>query len=321
VILTEMPDLPPAPRTPRQAAFRREFYRRWGRENSIVSGNTRHAAYGLFRQMLSVKCVARGAETYFLDRRRVTVRDDSYLVLNEGRIYGSLIEAATPAYSFAIFFRPGLAREVAGSMRSTVAQALDDAGDVEAPLEFAEHLRSHDRLVSPVLRFIQRQVAAGVRDEQWLEEQCQFLAERLVRTHANQDSLRLQLAGVRAAKRAEIARRLGWATDFMHAHLDAPIGLREIAAAARLSRFHFLRLFQLVHGATPAAYLRELRARRALVLLDSAVRGSDEVAARVGLSRVSLWRALRRQCATGIRGARGRPAGAGFLARNPLTTP
>jgi AraC family transcriptional regulator len=316
VILTEMPDLPPAPRTSRQVEFRREFYRRWGRENCIVSGTTRHAAYGLYRQMLSVKCVARGAETYFLDRRRVTVRDDSYLVLNEGRTYGSLIEAPTPAYSFAIFFRPGLAREVAGGVRSSVAQALDDAADVEAPLEFAEHLRSHDRLVSPVLRLIQRQVVAGARDEDWLEEQCQFLAERLVRAHVSQDSLRRQLAGVRAAKRAEIARRLGWATDFMHAHLDAPIGLREMAAAARLSRFHFLRLFQIAHGSTPAAYLRELRARRALVLMDSPVRGADEIAARVGLSRVSLWRALRRQCGAGIRGARGRSTGAGFLARN-----
>ena len=32
MILTDLPDLPPRPLTARVAAFRRDFYRRWGRE-------------------------------------------------------------------------------------------------------------------------------------------------------------------------------------------------------------------------------------------------------------------------------------------------
>jgi hypothetical protein len=51
------------------AAFRRDFYRRWGRENCVVSGMSRHAEYGLFRQTLSIKCVAQGSEIYFVDQR------------------------------------------------------------------------------------------------------------------------------------------------------------------------------------------------------------------------------------------------------------
>lgn len=311
-----MPDLRPAPYSPRQAEFRREFYRRWGRENCIVSGESRHAEYGLFRQTLSIKCVARGAETYFVDRRRVTVRDDSWLVLNEGRTYGSLLDSHTPVYSFAIFFRPGLANEVAGALRRPLAAMLDDGADEPAPMEFGETLRSHDTLVSPVLRFIQREIARGMRDEDWLEEQCQFLVERLIRMHVAHDSLRDRLAGVRPARRAEIARRLGWATDFMHANLSEPIELRSIAAAARLSRFHFLRLFQIVHRTTPANHLRDLRTRRALVLLESTRLSAGEVAARVGLSRVSLWRATRTACGGGVRVARARGARAGFLVRD-----
>ncbi len=310
-----MPDLAPAPCTPRQAEFRREFYRRWGRENCIVSGEARHAEYGLFRQTLSIKCVARGAETYFVDRRRVTVRDDSWLVLNEGRTYGSLLDSRTPVYSFSIFFRPGLACEVAGALRRPLARLLDDGPGEPASIEFGETLRSHDSVVSPVLRFIQREIANGMRDEDWLEEQCQFLAERLIRIYVRNDSLGTQLAGVRPVRRAEIARRLGWATDFMHANLTEAIGLRDIAAAARLSRFHFLRLFQIVYGTTPATYLRDLRTRRALVLLESTRLPAEEVAARVGLSRVSLWRATRAACGGGVRAARTHGARAGFLAR------
>jgi AraC family transcriptional regulator len=303
VILTEMPDLPPRPLTARNAQFRLDFYRRWGRENCIVSGSAHRAEYRQFRQMLSLKCMAHGTETYFVDRRRVTVSDDTYLVLNEGRVYGSVLDAPSEAYSFAIFFRPGLAREVAGDLRRSLPTTLDDGPDTAAfAMEFDETLRAHDSRVTPVLRFIQRQIAAGVRDEHWLEEQCQFLVARLITTQ-NRRQLPFpdEFAAMRPGKRAELLRRLEWATDFMHAHLAAEISLKDIAAAAHLSRFHFLRVFRLVHGCTPVAALRGLRTRRALALLETTSLTTDEIADRVGMSRIALWRNL---CDTRRAGAR-----------------
>src|SRR5262245_27565368 len=112
VIFTELPDLPPRPLTARNAQFRREFYRRWGRENAVISGSARYAEYAPLCQTLSIKCVARGTEDYFVDRRRITDSDDTWLVLNEGRTYSSVLDAPAGAYTFSIFFRPGLAREV-----------------------------------------------------------------------------------------------------------------------------------------------------------------------------------------------------------------
>jgi AraC family transcriptional regulator len=294
VILTEMPDLLPRPETARNAAFRRDFYRRWGRENCVVSGTARRAEYRLFRQMLSIKCVSRGTETYFVDRRRVTVGDDTFLVLNEGRTYGSVLEAPTEAYSFSIFFRPGLAQEIASDLQRSLEQLLDDGGTRLASLEFDESLRAHDSNVTPVLRFIQRQIAAGARDENWLEEQCQFLLARLITAQRQQREFpQPALVNAQPAKRAELHRRLALATDFMHAHLGDPITLGDIAAAAALSRFHFLRLFEQVHGRTPVARLRELRTRRALALLESTSLSVGEIAARVGMSRSALWRSLK----------------------------
>jgi AraC family transcriptional regulator len=303
VILTEMPDLPPRPLTPRNAQFRREFYRRWGRENCIVSGSARRAEYRQIRQTLSLKCMARGVETYFLDRRRITVSDDTYLVLNEGRVYGSVLQAPSEAYSFSIFFRPGLAQEVAGDLRRSLATMLDDGSQsLAVPMEFDEALRAHDSGVTPVLRFIQRQVVAGVRDEHWLEEQCQFLLARLLAVqHKRQRPFPEEFAAMRPGKRTELLRRMECATDFMHAHLAADISLKDIAAAAHLSRFHFLRLFRLVRGCTPVAALRALRTRRALALLETTSLTTDEIADRVGMSRSALWRNL---CDTRLAGAR-----------------
>jgi AraC family transcriptional regulator len=301
-----MPDLPPRPQTARNATFRREFYRRWGRENCIVSGLSRRVEYRLFRQTLSIKCMARGEETYFIDRRRVTVSDDTYLVLNEGRTYGSILDTPTEAYSFAIFFRPGLALEVAGELRRTLDQVLDDGAEPAlASMEFDESLHAHDASVTPVLRFIQSQIAEGVRDENWLEEQCQFLLARLIRSRCKgRASIPADLARIRPAKRVEIMRRLEWSMDFMHAHVADEITLADIATAAHLSRFHFLRVFQLVHGRTPVAALRELRTRRALALMESTALTAGEIAERVGMSRIALWRSLRQYEGAGAREAR-----------------
>ena len=289
-----MPDLDPRPLTPADAAFRREFYRHWGRENCIVSGNARRAEYRPFRQMLSIKCVARGTETYHLDRRHVTVSDDTFLVLNEGRVYGSLIDAPSDTYSFSIFFRPGLGAEIAAGFDEPLDRVLDGGGAAHrsAP-EFDESLRPHDSAISPVLRHIQRHVAAGWRDEAWLEEQCQFLVARLVRAHRAGAAPRADVASLRAAQRGELDRRVKRALDFMHSHLSEPLSLADIAAAVHLSPFHFLRVFRIATGRTPAGQLRILRTRRAQALFETTALSHSEIASRVGMSRSSLWRGLK----------------------------
>ena len=249
MILTELPDLPPRPPTPRVAAFRRDFYRRWGRENCVVSGMSRHAEYGLFRQTLSIKCVAQGSEMYFVDRRRVAVSDDTFLVLNEGRTYASSLSSATDTYSFSIFFRPGLGEEVAAGLQSSLGAALSNGSlPMKATIEFDESLQHHDSKVTPVLRFIQRQVAAGVRDENWLEEQCQFLLERLITAHRHRVCCSprnwMALDGRDAGAHSPAS-----GPRFHACAPCRPHHARGLATAARLSRFHFLRVFQAAHGA------------------------------------------------------------------------
>ena len=305
VILTEMPDLPPRPQNSGNAAFRRHFYARWHRENCVVSGTARQAAYRPIPQMLSIKSIARGTETYYIDRRRVAVNDDSWLVLNENRTYGSTIDSPHDVDSFSIFFRPGIGREVAGALGRSIERALDDGGQIPAPIEFDEALRPLDTCVTPLLRSIQREIRHGERDEHWLEERCQLLVARLISVQRSRcEPVPRQLAGMTPARRAELLRRLQRAVDFMHASLHDDISLADIAAAAHLSRFHFLRLFQTVNQHTPVAYLRELRTRRAVALLHNTALTGQEIAARVGMSRIALWRSLRASKGVGTRALR-----------------
>jgi AraC-like DNA-binding protein len=99
---------------------------------------------------------------------------------------------------------------------------------------------------------------------------------------------------VKVETREQLLRRIRLAADFIATHHDESISLEEMARAASLSRFHFVRLFNLVHGETPHAFL--LKKRIAVARRHLAIGGAcREAATRAGFgSRSALFRNLRK---------------------------
>ena len=294
----EMPDFRRLRPEPANADFRREFYRRWGIENCVICGKGRDAEYTKFRQRLSVKLARGGRERYFIDGRNVAVDDDSFLILNDNRTYGSRFEAGVDIESFSIFFRPGIAEEVYGALSTPLEQALaDGAANATRAVEFAESLQPHDSLVSPMLRYIRHGVLTGVVDGGWYEEQLQFLLERMLAHQRRVGEAERRLPALRSATRQEITRRLALAVDLVHSAYESGIGLADMARAACLSRFHFLRVFTAQYGITPHAYLQRKRSQAARRLLIAGALTGAQVARRVGfVSRSTMVRHLKRWC-------------------------
>jgi AraC-like DNA-binding protein len=93
------------------------------------------------------------------------------------------------------------------------------------------------------------------------------------------------------------------AKDYVAASLDRPILLKDIAAAAGLSNFYFLRTFRRATGMPPHAYVNQLRLERARVLLS---RGEPpaQVAAALGFADQShlirRFKAARSQSSAGL---------------------
>ncbi len=291
MILASMPDLPPRPLTSANAAFRDMFYRRWGRETCLVSGSGTHFEYGTHEQTLSIKAAWGGGERYFMREREVTVDDDHWLVLNEGRAYGSRVHSRRPVTSLAIFFAPGLAGEVASQRRRALHCAIDSPGVSTASPEMSEHLRPHDAVVSRRLRAMQAQAVAGERSEAWLEQQALLLLDELFDASAGERPTGQD----KGSARRELLRRLRLAADYIDTCHAEPIGLQDMAAVACLSRYHFVRHFRELHGITPYAYLLRKRARVARRLLGAGEHDRERVALLCGFAnRFALARALER---------------------------
>lgn len=276
-------------------SFRQRFYARWGRESAVISARARRVEYPDYEQLLSIKAAIGGTEHYFVDGRRIAVDDDTFLILNAGRRYASRIDELSPMKTFSIFFRPRLAEEVLTTLGRPAEALLDNPpGEVRSSVEFDERLREHDCSVTPVLTFIRQSLDAGEDDELWLEEQLQLLLGRMLRaehTHAQATEL---IPSARPATRRELHRRLGLATTFIHTFFREPIGLADMASAAHLSPFHFLRLFKKVHGVTPSTYLNRKRTLAAQRLIRQSAWTMIEIAEYVGFgSRTSLFRHLK----------------------------
>lgn len=85
------------------------------------------------------------------------------------------------------------------------------------------------------------------------------------------------------------------AKDVADRHYADPLNLDGLAAAAGVSKYHFLRAFAAVYGLTPAAYLAERRVERAQDLLRATNLTVTEVCMLVGYSSLGSFSSKFRQ--------------------------
>lgn len=78
--------------------------------------------------------------------------------------------------------------------------------------------------------------------------------------------------------------RIGEAISHLEANYLDPVDLGRLAAIARMSKRHFLRSFRAAMGASPIAYLIQLRVRRAAGLLRQTERSVTDIAFAAGFS-------------------------------------
>lgn len=86
-----------------------------------------------------------------------------------------------------------------------------------------------------------------------------------------------------------LLRHLRLARDLADRHYAEPLDLADLAAAAGVSKYHFLRCFTQTYGLTPARYLAERRIERAQDLLRATNLTVTEVCLAVGYTSLGSF--------------------------------
>ena len=92
-----------------------------------------------------------------------------------------------------------------------------------------------------------------------------------------------------AAPTSREAKRVVEAIRFVEADAARPLQLKEMAAAAAMSKYHFLRVFRRLTGMTPHQYLISARLRRAALALASSRRPVLQIALDAGFGDLSTF--------------------------------
>ncbi|WDD99937.1 helix-turn-helix transcriptional regulator [Thalassomonas actiniarum] len=82
---------------------------------------------------------------------------------------------------------------------------------------------------------------------------------------------------------------------FMEKFYSDRVELNDLAKAAFMSRFHYVRMFQRVYGLTPRAYLRDLRISKAKSLIRRGL-SVTQVCFDIGYESVSTFSSVFKKC-------------------------
>lgn len=256
-----------------------------GARNAILTGRGVRRHTTSFTGPLSIKGVIEGSGTWETAEGRYELVPGSVLLINDGEPYTLTIDALQPVETFNFFFERGFVED-AYRATTTASEALLE--DPEPPrMTFAERLHFDTPLVRE-LQEAHRKLKAG----EPLAESFYAAALQLAQAQCDVEQRIAKLPALRAATRAELARRVGIATSFLHGNLDRRVTVAEAAREACLSPFHFHRLFTSFHDVTPHRYLPRLRLKRACALLRGTTRDVTEVALACGFESLGSFTTL-----------------------------
>nr|WP_037135505.1 AraC family transcriptional regulator [Rhizobium leucaenae] len=140
-------------------------------------------------------------------------------------------------------------------------QALDCFGIRQGAFELKDLTFLDDASIAMIMR-------GGILPFDWrdrsdrlaLDSACHLLIHHIIKRHVGDVRSKIDHGGLSPRVRRRIC-------DFIEASLELPLTLDRLALEARLSKFHFAKMFRVSFGVSPHRYLMERRGERAKQLL------------------------------------------------------
>jgi AraC family transcriptional regulator len=147
-----------------------------------------------------------------------------------------------------------------------------------AQVRLRSEVGERDPLLSALFHALMDAAQTERRDGLFLDVMTEAFLAQLLRGHANLDE------GLRQRQHALAPKRLADVTRYIDSHIDDELTLDDLAAVARLSRYHFSRAFTRATGRTPHAFVMGRRIQAAKTMLLDTNLAIAEIASKSGFA-------------------------------------
>lgn len=236
-----------------------------GKVNAVLSGRGTRYFVPDFEGCLSIKSVPSGTAVWEADNRSFPLSEDSWLILNDRQRYSITIDSFTPVTTFCLFFQRGFVEDLYRVCVTSDRQLLNSDPGTTGRLAFFTRIEPGGPLIDRLQRF-RAELAGPMSQSDW-DHTFRQIAEFLIVERSNAPKQMAKIPAASQSTRLELYRRLLRGRDFLLSSLSEPIQLKDMAAAACLSPWHFHRSFTRAFGETPHRCLTRHRLHKAARLL------------------------------------------------------
>lgn len=221
--------------------------------------------------------------------KRVALDGHGFAMVNAGEAYAFEVPRPEATQVTTAFFPEAQVRLAWAGLVDDADVQLDTPDHPGEAREFTDWLHRARPLLPAFLARLRAERDAGGLPPARVDEMLAMLLQSAMEAEAGLSKAKTAFAPLRAAQRNEVFRRISTARAFIEANARRDLTLDEMAGAACLSKFYFLRRFKAVVGQTPAAFLRQVRLERAAEAVAGGRQDLTQIALDAGYSDLAAF--------------------------------
>jgi AraC family transcriptional regulator len=246
----------------------------------------------------SIKYVLDGTEVYHLNKEQYIVGPGSYLLSNSSKTGNVEIESRNTVKGICITIAPEIVTEAAaGYCRPDSCYSDADLGSFLTTTSFPEDIyHDSETALGKTLHTLAGSLNGEVlSNSDFTMEFFYSLTEKIIEDQLPVFRQLQNITSVKANTKKELYKNIKRGRAFMDACFTADVQVQQVAREARMSEFHFYRLFKEIMGITPHQYILQKRLTHAQHLLQQQM-PVTEAAAECGFSDIfSFSKAFKKQ--------------------------
>jgi len=239
--------------------------------------------------MFSIKFVLEGNEKYRVNGTTFKLSNREYLLVNQYSRGDVNIESLRPVKGLCIDIDPQIIQNILASYQNS--DAYFDAGAMEEFFEgdgFLENkYEAPDTLLGKSLMQISQMILDRPHNQfEFGTDFFYMLAGRIIEDHRSIFQGLYKIRSVKLETRKDLLRKLMHAKKYIDVNFSKNLNVSEIAKAARLSEYHFYRLFREAFSLSPQQYIIRKRLSVAYDILKYEKRSVSETAIMTGFGDI-----------------------------------